>query len=332
MRVLIVLALCAGVALAACTGDGGDPPSPTVALLDPAERGPYGVGVTEMTFTRPSSTTGEPRVLRTVIWYPTDGADATPVPDAVHATDGAPFPLVLYSHGNGGHPRGAMYLTEQLTSWGFIVAAPPHVGNTFDDCGEVCSNASVVDSARNRVDDLTFVLDELLALQSAGSDPLAGAIDPERAGVAGFSFGGWTATRAASGERFDAAVIQAPGSAMELLVDALTTDVPVMLMAAGRDATIEPERVRRLYERYRDDVPHYFLFLPEAIHSAFHDICFEAECESELHRERGHDLIKRYATAFLLTYLAGDSRYSTFLEQSEPPDAEVSYAGTSGTE
>jgi predicted dienelactone hydrolase len=341
VRALAALVVLAGVALVACTsgGDGASPTaSPATAATgeprDPSERGPYGVGVTEITFTRASSTTGEPRELRTAIWYPTDDTSATPVANAPPAADGAPFPVVLYSHGNGGHPRGAMYLTQQLASWGFVVAAPPHVGNTSSDCGgQRCDAASTADSARNRVNDITFVLDELLTLQAAGSDPVAAAIDPERAGVAGYSFGGWTAAHAAALEGvFDAGIVQAPGSADELLVDGVVTDVPMMLMAAGKDALIDPDGVRRVYEAYRDDVPHYLVYLPEAIHSAFHDICFEAECESALSRERGHELIKRYATAFLLTYLAGDTRYSALLEQSDPPDAEVTFAGASAAD
>ncbi|MGB2695980.1 MAG: dienelactone hydrolase family protein [Dehalococcoidia bacterium] len=283
--------------------------------------------MTEITFTRPSSTTGEPRELKTVVWYPAKGSASNVVPDAQPASEGAPFPVVLYSHGNGGHPRGAMYLTEQIASWGFVVAAPPHAGTTSDDCGEQCSAASTADSARNRVDDVTFVLDELLALRDDGGEPLAGAIDPERAGVVGYSFGGWTAGRAAAEGRFDAAIVQAPGSADELLVEALRTGIPVMLMGAGKDVLIDPDGLRRLYEMYPDDVPHYFVYMPEAIHSAFHDICFEAECSSAISRKRVHELVNRYATAFLMTYLVGDERYASYLRQGDPPDAELMYEG-----
>jgi dienelactone hydrolase len=180
-------------------------------------------------------------------------------------------------------------------------------------------------SARNRVDDVTYVLDELLALRSKGAVPLGAAIDSVRAAIVGYSFGGWTASRAAPGDRFDATVIQAPGSADELLVEAPRTDIPVLLMGAGEDALIDPDDVRRLYERYPDDVPHYFVYLPKAIHSAFHDVCFEDACESALSRERGHELVNRYATAFLLAYLVGDERYLSYLQDSTLPDAQVEY-------
>lgn len=44
-----------------------------------------------------------------------------------------PFPLVVYSHGNGGLRYVSAFLTEHLASHGFIVVAPDHVGNTAID-------------------------------------------------------------------------------------------------------------------------------------------------------------------------------------------------------
>ncbi len=40
------------------------------------------------------------------------------------------FPLVIYSHGNGGLRYVSAFLTEHLASHGFVVMAPDHTGNT----------------------------------------------------------------------------------------------------------------------------------------------------------------------------------------------------------
>ncbi len=77
--------LLAAVAYGAVACDDG-------AIREPSAAGPYGVGVTEMTFTRTSSTTGEPRVMDSVIWYPADSGAEEPVTDAPPATSDAPFP------------------------------------------------------------------------------------------------------------------------------------------------------------------------------------------------------------------------------------------------
>ena len=42
-------------------------------------------------------------------------------------------PLLVFSHGNSGYRQQSTFLTTHLASWGFVVAAPDHVGNTFGE-------------------------------------------------------------------------------------------------------------------------------------------------------------------------------------------------------
>ena len=44
--------------------------------IDPSGPGPYAVGTAQRTFTKPSETTGAPRVLDTLIWFPAASSDA----------------------------------------------------------------------------------------------------------------------------------------------------------------------------------------------------------------------------------------------------------------
>ena len=130
-----VLFLAIGCLLfAACQSGGALSDDKNDLFADPGAAGPYAGGVAHMTFTRPSTADGTPRAMETWIWYPAQGASGSVTDDARPATDGGPFPLVIFSHGSGGLPENQSFFTEHLASWGFVVAAPPHPDNTSDDC------------------------------------------------------------------------------------------------------------------------------------------------------------------------------------------------------
>ncbi|MCZ7627985.1 MAG: hypothetical protein M5U19_02310 [Microthrixaceae bacterium] len=106
--------------------------------------GEWAVGVRTATVTGARG-----RALPVQIWYPVDPEgtdDAEPatypfpgvsIPSEMGFADvlpaPGPFPLVVYSHGNGGLGYVSAFLTEHLASHGFIVVAPDHVGNTAID-------------------------------------------------------------------------------------------------------------------------------------------------------------------------------------------------------
>lgn len=92
-------------------------------------------------------------------------------------------PLVVLSHGLGGHARSLGWLAAGLAERGAIVVAIDHPGSTFGD----------MDLARGldhwtRAQDLRAALDAVLADPSLGPH-----VDPARIAAAGFSLGGWTA-------------------------------------------------------------------------------------------------------------------------------------------
>ena len=144
------------------------------------------------------------RTMEVVFWYPTrerpasaDGALArgTPVSlgeNAVFHGDPAlldappaagPRPLVLLSHGLGGHALSLRWLAHGLVEAGATVLAVNHPNSTFSD----------FDLARGlahwtRAEDLRHALDWLLAHPELGA-----LVDAERIHAAGFSYGGWTA-------------------------------------------------------------------------------------------------------------------------------------------
>jgi predicted dienelactone hydrolase len=264
-----------------------------------------------MTFERVARD-GSPRPLETWIWYPAEGVAGTAAEDAP-VTSGGPYPLVIYSHGSGGRPEYQRFFTEHLASWGYVVAAPPHPGNTSADC-VVCGSEVIVRSAMQRPDDVTFVLDEMLALRDDPSSALGNIIDPERAAIAGHSFGGWTAIYVAPDGRFDAAIAMAPGAPLTLLGQASKIEIPVLIMASGKDEIVNAVQVRSLGDEIPATTALTYVALPEGRHLTFIDECFG--CNEALPEARGHELTNTYAIAFLQIHLRGDERYANYLGES----------------
>lgn len=161
---------------------------PALALAETAHVEP---GVSETTLPR-----AEGPGLQAVIWYPGTGGTpvafgANPVFQGVPALDGATpapgkYPLVLMSHGLGGHYRSLGWLAAGLAERGAVVVAVNHPGSTFGDL-------EVTRGMRHwtRVGDLAAAMEAVLA------DPVYGAlIDGENVSAVGFSYGGWTALSA----------------------------------------------------------------------------------------------------------------------------------------
>src|SRR5450432_92941 len=105
------------------------------------------------------------------------------IPDA----SGAPYPLLLYSHGLMGSRWEDPGVFLHLASHGFVVASIDHTCDSQPTC--------LID----RPLDILFVLDQLAGLSTGD---LAGMIASDNAGVLGVSYGGYTAL-ATTGARID---------------------------------------------------------------------------------------------------------------------------------
>ena len=150
---------------------------------------PYSIG--EQTILYTDSLRNRP--VKVEVWYPTAEADAarerkTDLPFVLDPTIrnarivARRFPLVVLSHGTGGNRFGLAWLAISLAKRGYIVAAPDHWGNTFDN-----KVPAYFVRYWERPQDISFLLTQLL------QEPLFHqAIDKERIGMVGFSFGGYT--------------------------------------------------------------------------------------------------------------------------------------------
>ena len=100
-------------------------------------------------------------------------------------------PLVLMSHGMGGHVRSLGWLSTALAERGAIVVAVNHPNSTWGDFDLV-----------KGLDHWTRAQDLKLALDAVLADPEIGAqIDISRILVAGFSYGGWAALSLGGADR-----------------------------------------------------------------------------------------------------------------------------------
>jgi len=168
----------------------------------------------------------------------------------------------VFSHGYGGHRRQSTFLCTHLASHGYVVAAVDHTGNTML---EVVQGVLILGAGgrlphpdtvlREFVDlrpaDVSFTIDHVL-----GMDGLA---DPDRIGMAGHSFGGWTTlTTTARDRRIRAALPLAPaGGASPIPSNLLresvdlrwSREVPTLYVVADRDSILPLAGMEELFAR-----------------------------------------------------------------------------------
>jgi predicted dienelactone hydrolase len=308
-----------------------------------AHPGTFPVGVQTLELADPSRTNVQgdgPRPVTVELWYPSTadaiagheryvvnlfGFDVARTPtyrDVARAA--GPFPVVLFSHGNGGIRFQSIFLAAHLASHGWVVASPDHHGNTFLDIG-----AGVIDaqSAVNRPLDMQFLLDELLARGAAGSgDFFEGALDATRIGMSGHSFGGYTTLALAAGAgadpRFGAFMPLAPGSMFppEFFP---TLTAPILFQGGSLDTTTPFDSEQ---QAPFDGLPSGALVvglakLVGAGHFTFSDICEvprnlvgfiggfgEACTPRHLAWRHAHDIVDYLALNFFDATLSGDRK------------------------
>ncbi len=329
VRARACLLACALAAAPACGGEESEnqpspddePPvgEPALPLGAPEAPGPHRVGVTTLEIE------SEGRTIPIEVWYPAhveEGAAAESYPlrvgtaelarlpsplgavrDATLALEGAPHPAVLFSHGNKSWRAQSFYLTEHLASHGFVVIAPEHVGNGLDGSFPM----DVAASMRVRPLDLSLALDHVLELSATWPGPLYLAVDRDRVGASGHSFGATSAMRLAGAALDPAAVAErcaaepeaflcdgwgaasVPATQGDARVKALlalgplgleilgpgfggTIGVPTMVQGGTHD-TITPPEVECVPPYEALATPAWLVLIEGAGHFTFSDVC-----------------------------------------------------------
>ena len=182
------------------------------------------------------------------------------------------FPLLVFSHGSFAYASSSATLMEHLASWGFVVAAPDHAGNSYNDD----PNNPVPFSTKDRPMDVSFVIDSLL------ESPEDFSISSSLIGVLGNSYGGLTAGLVASGfedyERDTRVLATMPispsinfGSEDRGILSNIA--VPMLLMGGVNDTTTPIANNELFFEESINSFPRWSAVIENAGHSSFQDIC-----------------------------------------------------------
>jgi predicted dienelactone hydrolase len=256
------------------------PPLRLPSTADAVAIGSYRAEWTDTDRQDPYADDGSARRVVVEIWYPADAASAAQVPaasypqevatalgavlgtgawpfayvsgaaTAVHpgadvADAGAPYPVVLYSPGNGSTRFQNTDLVQRLVSDGWVVVGVDHPSTaaslTFADGSTTTATADPPVAAGPdatedhiidvRAEDLSFVLDQVEEL--AGSDGvLGGALDLSTVAAVGHSYGGATAGEAAARDDRIDAVVAMDGTMWGTQIFTTGLDVPLLYLQA----------------------------------------------------------------------------------------------------
>jgi predicted dienelactone hydrolase len=258
------------------------------AAPDPAKAGRFAVGM--VTVDAVDASRG--RTLPTEIWYPARSAarDATPLARA--------YPLVLVAHGHCGSRTNYEYLTAQLASHGFVVAAP--------DFPTACVSNGGIDVDANALD-LSFVCRELHD-PNGPLGPWARHVRGVPTGLVGHSLGGLAAIEATKIDRaFTAVVPLAPLASAETAPP--LADLPQhpawMVMGGTADALIGFAALTEPFFAGLE-APAFLVRITGGTHSGFTDQDASLTPEALAAQQT---IIKRYATAFFVKYLGRKARF-----------------------
>jgi len=237
------------------------------------------------------------------------------------------YPLIVFSHGNGGSRFQNTFWFDHLVSHGYIIASADHTGNArhtvIDGRLIPYQRDQRGNSNDDRVHDVRYLLDQMLRANRGADSRFAGRIDPEAVAAAGMSFGGITTVRVADVEpRMKAAVAMAAVN-----IDYTNLAIPALVMAGTKDRTIGPignQIIRNYWEKHTG--PAFLLELPNGGHYSFTDIF---KINPSFGDGAGPDftpmadtyrIINSYSTAFLGVYLKGERGHAAFLEKNHWPD------------
>ncbi len=259
------------------------------------------------------------------------------VRDASPAQSPRPFPLVVFSGGNGEMEFMYTAFAEELASHGVVVAvvAHPGVADVAYPDGRVLRryarlfdpkptgwDASVgplpiglkralydtmyTEAARYLTADVSFILDELALLDARRGDPLAGRLDLGRIATGGHSYGGNVAIDACARDARVKACFQFDGGAFGPVRDSGLTK-PYMLLrpAFVNDATPRGVAQSQLFGSLESDG--YEVNIAGATHRSFMDAHFiyPATRGDALDPGRVHAIVSAYVRAFLDHHLGG---------------------------
>jgi len=270
--------------------DAGDdatpaPPCSTADLADAwtlasvATDGPFLAGYIDLTVTDPDRATAAHGIVpetpgRTIlvrVHYPAEAGALGPLTPALLAPPAralGPFPLLVHSHGFSSNKDELSYAAPWLATRGYVVASLEFPLTSLGTLG----GPQLLDVV-NQPEDVTAVLDDLLARSAGSGDHLRGMIAPERIALSGVSLGGLTTLLATyhrdlHDARVKAAIDLAGPTAFLTPAFYGFVPLPILLVYGDADAIVD-YRTHALAARARAPAGTRLLTLRSASHTAF---------------------------------------------------------------
>jgi predicted dienelactone hydrolase len=180
------------------------------------------------------------RNLKGRIWFPAD-------------KQGAPYPLVVYSHGYMSQYKEGQYLLEFLASHGYVA-----VSVDFPLSNGSAPGGAVVSDVVNQPGDVSFVIDQMLARTRQSGNSLSGLVDEKRIAAIGLSLGGLTTELVAfhskmKDPRIVAAISMAGPSEFFTPEFFESSDIPFLYIGGTADAIVPyPQNAAPIPKKYKN--------------------------------------------------------------------------------
>ena len=279
-----------------------------------------------------------PPGIKQIDFEPRDSKRDRKVPLRVYLPDKATAqPVVLFSHGLGGSREGNPYLGQHWAGAGFVAVFIQHAGSDRDvmknvplrDRFNALKSAASYKSARDRLDDVSFVIDQLEQWNRTQDHPLFGKLDLEHIGMSGHSFGSVTTLGVAGqqsffGRKFEEPRIDAflamspqPGKGPPPEKAFAQLNRPLLCMTGTQDdSPIDPAvtpQSRQLVYKALPEGDKYHLVFRDGHHYTFSD----ARGLRRRDRDRNpkhHPAIQKISVKFWQAYLRDDAEAKQWLQ------------------
>lgn len=231
-----------------------------------------------------------------------------------------PQPLVVFSHCHECFRFSSFSVAEHLATWGLVVAAADHVGNSFWDKDTESATGLNTDTLALRLSDQQRIVDAMLDQDTV-------PVDPEQLAALGHSFGSVTSGLLAQEDaRIKGALGLAAPMENPLLpgVETSTLDKPLAILLAVEDNSITALG-NQLIVSNLEEAPNttYRLDVADAGHWSVSDIAgldpaFQEGCGADermtdgtdfeyLDPAQGSAVAGHFAAAFMAELLLGDA-------------------------
>ncbi|MGO9935710.1 MAG: alpha/beta hydrolase family protein [Steroidobacteraceae bacterium] len=213
-------------------------------------RGPHAVTHLPISWVDPARPTAanhrfkgrESRELKGEIWLPAD-------------REGAPYPLVVYSHGYMSQYKEGDYLLNFLASHGYVA-----VSVDFPLSNGSAPGGPIISDVVNQPGDISFLIDQMLARSKQTDNLLYGMVDGDRIAAMGLSLGGLTTELTAFDSksrdpRIRAAISMAGPSDFFTAEFFGTSSIPFMYVGGTADAIVPfPENAQPIPGKYKNGI------------------------------------------------------------------------------